>query len=90
MREYELVEKTVRDFEPKSVTCNKCGKTKELHGEDYEKEWEAEGFKSFHCSFGYGSKFDMEDWKFDLCESCLEELVSTFKIKPEGFRVDKN
>ncbi|WP_251552389.1 hypothetical protein [Neobacillus muris] len=86
MREYELVEKKVREYELKSVTCNKCGKTKKITSEDYQKEWEAAEFQSFSCSFGYGSKFDMEEWNFDLCEDCLEEIVNSFKIKPEGFK----
>lgn len=85
MREYELVEKTVKENELRSVTCNKCGITKKLSGEDFQKAWDAEEFQSFSCSFGYGSKFDMEKWIFDLCGDCLEGIVNTFKIKPEGF-----
>lgn len=85
MREYEVVVKKEKELQLKFVTCNKCGKTKKLYGEDYKKAWEAEEFKSFSCSFGYGSKFDTENWIFDLCEDCLEDIVNTFKIKPEGF-----
>lgn len=86
MREYELLNKKVKKYELKSVTCNKCGKIQKFHYEDLRKEWQVAEFQRFSCSFGYGSKFDMEDWKFDLCEDCLEEMVNTFKIKPEGFR----
>lgn len=83
MRDYTLVDKLVKEL--KSITCNKCGNTKELNGEDYEKMWKSESFQSLTLHFGYGSKFDMEEWKFDVCEECLEEFVDSFKIKPEGF-----
>ncbi|RHW34069.1 hypothetical protein D1B33_14830 [Lysinibacillus yapensis] len=85
MRKYEPVEKVVKEYQVKSVSCNKCGKTKELDRDEYKGMWQLEEFQAFHCNFGYGSKYDEEQWKFDLCEACLEELINTFKIKPEGY-----
>lgn len=84
MRKYELVEKTVKDSELTSVICNKCGTEHVFHGEDHEKEWQ-DTFQSFGLSFGYGSKFDEECWKFDLCEECLSNLINSFVHKPEGY-----
>ncbi|MCM2532155.1 hypothetical protein NDK43_06805 [Neobacillus pocheonensis] len=85
MRKYELIEKTTKDSELKSVSCNKCGIKHVFRGEDHEREWQDNMFQSFKLSFGYGSKFDEEQWKFDLCEGCLIELVNSFVYKPEGY-----
>lgn len=85
MKEYEeIAVKETRDV-PKSITCNKCGKHKELSGEDYEREWQSNEFQTFYCSFGYGSKFDMDRWAFDLCEKCLIDFIRTFKHLPEDY-----
>jgi hypothetical protein len=86
MREYEEIEETIKKEIPVSVTCNKCGNSKVLDGEeDYERQWKLEKFQSFFLSFGYGSKFDMEDWEFDLCEKCLVDFIRTFKHLPDGY-----
>lgn len=85
MRKSKVKTVTKQVLELSSITCNKCGKTHELHGEEHQREWQAEEFQGFSCSFGYGSKYDMETWSFDLCESCLKEFVNTFKIKPSGY-----
>lgn len=54
------------------IVCNKCGR--EIENEDVlsiEKRW------------GYFSNKDNEVHKFDLCEKCYDEFVSTFQIKVE-------
>jgi hypothetical protein len=43
---------------------------------------------SISLGFGYWSKFDMEHWSFDICDNCLEDVIKTFKIAPDGFKVD--
>ncbi len=90
MRTYEEKEVVLTRMErlPLSVTCNKCGKTAGLQGEDYEREWGANEFQRFSLHFGYGSRYDMESWGFDLCEDCLTELIRTFKHVPDGFGQD--
>jgi hypothetical protein len=66
-----------------SICCNKCGKEyKKSHEEQY--CWDAK-MQSFSASFGYGSKYDMEHWQFDLCEDCLVEIIKSFKYVPDGF-----
>jgi hypothetical protein len=90
MREYtekEIINKEIKRQETK-VICNKCGTTQDLFGEDYEREWQANEFQSLSCYFGYGSRYDMESWQFDLCEDCLTELIKTFKFVPSGFGED--
>lgn len=86
MRDYKQVKKTVIENELSSITCNKCGNTHTFHGEFHEKVWQDDKFQSFDFNFGYGSKFDEENWKFDLCEDYLEELVESFVHKPEGYK----
>ena len=81
MKKYESV--TVTNLELASITCNKCGKTTELSKDDPNKFYKEYLFQSFSLNFGYGSKFDDETWKFDICEDCLEQFVNTFAIKPD-------
>lgn len=60
-----------------SITCNCCGK--EFQAKDNNPCW-ANTIHSFNISFGYGSRHDMDIWTWDLCEDCIEEIVSKFKI----------
>ncbi|WP_163582023.1 hypothetical protein [Gracilibacillus saliphilus] len=86
MKKYALIEKVTEVSELESIICNKCGTEKVLHGEDYEKDWQRDLFQSFDLRFGYGSKFDDEHWKFELCEECVTELINSFVYKPDGYR----
>lgn len=68
MRQYKKEETEVI----KKYICNRCGK--ELVQEDVlsvEKRW------------GYFSEKDNEIHRFDLCEQCYDEIVSTFQIPIE-------
>jgi hypothetical protein len=61
-----------------SIVCNRCGKEVIAYN----------GMcgtctHNFEIQFGWGSKRDTDIWKFDLCEKCLEDFVSTFKIPVE-------
>lgn len=88
MREFEYVEVKEEKTLPLEVTCNKCGITKKLKGEnpnDTNREFESNMFQEFSISFGYGSKFDSDWWNFDLCEGCLVEIVRSFEHLPEGY-----
>lgn len=82
MREYKEIN-TKKLVESKLV-CNKCGLTydDEKSEHDYE-EWQWETMFPFKIHFGYSTKHDLENWEFDLCEKCIEEIVSTFKIQPK-------
>lgn len=68
MRQYKKEETEVIE----KYICNRCGK--ELVQEDVlsvEKRW------------GYFSEKDNEIHRFDLCEQCYDEIVSTFQIPIE-------
>lgn len=65
-----------------SIVCNNCGVTKELIGESWEIEVLKNEFQSFQCSFHYGSRYDYEQWTFDICEDCLTAFVKSFKHAP--------
>lgn len=68
MRQYKKEETEVIE----KYICNRCGK--ELAQEDVlsvEKRW------------GYFSDKDNEIHRFDLCEQCYDEIVSTFRIPIE-------
>lgn len=85
MKTFEEVVVEVKEELPTSITCNKCGKSTKLQGEDYEREWQANSYQSLYCHFGFGSKFDTETWEFELCEKCLIEFIRTFNHLPEGY-----
>lgn len=89
MKEFETITMKEEKQLVKSITCNCCGKTTELDGEDYQREWKLNEFQHLNLIFGYGSKFDMDSWTFDLCEDCLLEYVKTFKLVPNGFMLDR-
>lgn len=57
------------------VMCNKCGC-----------EIPDSINSNFYASFGYGSKHDGQEWSFELCENCLEDIIKTFKYIPGGFK----
>lgn len=82
--EKKLLEtKVVEEYHITEVVCNKCGCTSgKLQDDD---SYAANEFQEFGTYFGYGSRFDMERWSFDLCEDCLVELIKTFKHSPSGF-----
>jgi hypothetical protein len=61
------------------ITCNRCGKTKEVTDYGYEDDQ----FHKIELVFGYGSNFDTERWNFQLCEDCIIEYVKAFKYQPK-------
>lgn len=90
--EEKEVKPTEKVLASKTVTCNKCGTSRELkpNGDWYESEegLYANDVHNISLGFGYGSRFDMEQWSFDLCDDCLDDVVRTFKYAPDGFRYD--
>lgn len=61
-----------------SITCNMCGKTYTYKDGYFEHD-----ITTVNVQFGYGSKFDTENWEFDLCDDCLEKIVDKFICKPK-------
>ncbi len=95
MRKETFEEKEVTKIEKvvtsKTVICNKCGTT-QVNGEwsppSEDEYYLSNDIHNINLGFGYGSRFDMENWNFDLCDNCLESLVKTFKYPPDGFYED--
>lgn len=64
-----------KDIKLIDMYCNVCGKKiKTKNGILEEDVFEASK------EWGYFSKKDLEVHKFNICEECYEELISTFKI----------
>ena len=74
MRRYYLKE---REKIKKPRRLSAIGAEKKLLSEKREPR---EGVFSADCEWGYFSEKDGERHHFDLCESCYDDLVSSFKI----------
>ena len=80
MRRYYLKEREMIK-ETEAIICNRCGKEIVVrNGEP------REGVFSADCEWGYFSEKDGERHHFDLCESCYDDLVSSFKIPVDAER----
>ena len=76
MRQYRI--KMIETKELEKMICNKCGKEIAVeYGEP------AEGVLHVDCTWGYYSEKDGQRHRFDLCESCYDELLSSFQIPVE-------
>lgn len=73
----------IDEAEANIIVCNKCGL--QLPPYNQEEAWEQNMAHSMDTEFGYGSRQDMEHWKWHVCENCLIEWISSFKIAPDGF-----
>ena len=73
----------VEKVEATSIVCNRCGMSF-----DCDDDFENNLIHNFNIEFGYGSEHDLEEWSFDLCEACIEELIESFKIKVTRFYLD--
>ena len=75
MKEVEEVVHEVKEEELISVTCDCCGKTDNIpYYSDIQRHV---------LSFGYGSKFDTEEWHIDVCDKCIEAWTNSFEHKPD-------
>lgn len=74
-----IINKTeiVKIYTCESIICNCCGK--EFKPEDDYPCW-ANTVHGFSIDFEYGSKHDMDNWSFDLCDDCIEKITKRFKI----------
>lgn len=73
----KIIQKEVTETE--DILCNKCGKT------CIDKETKCFYGVGGSGSGGYFSTHfvDEQDYQFELCEKCSDELFKTFKIPPE-------
>ena len=58
----------------KQIFCNKCGKQFDF--------WDEQEDYSIHTRIGYGSKYDEEELRLDLCIKCMENLIDGCVINP--------
>ena len=56
------------------TVCNKCGKKLDF--------WDKQENFSLRGIFGYGTVFDGEKYKLNLCCDCMEKLVKKCAISP--------
>lgn len=82
MRKLEREAVTKFEYVDKEITCNKCGIHHETTG--LPNDYNTNKFQDIVLHFGYGSKFDGESISFDLCDSCIEDLIKSFKHVPDG------
>lgn len=71
--DYETNEKRLSD-----IFCNRCGKKIQVINGVPE-----EDVLSVEKRWGYFSSKDNEVHRFDLCEDCYDELLSSFRIPAE-------
>ncbi|MGC4019441.1 MAG: hypothetical protein QM793_09645 [Muricomes sp.] len=74
MRQYQLKETK----EVKKIICNRCGKEISVVNGRAE-----EGVFSVDFAWGYFSEKDGEKHSFDLCESCYDKMLASFRIPAE-------
>lgn len=58
----------------KKTTCNLCGKNFDF--------WDEQEDFSIYTRIGYGSKYDDEQLKLDLCCECMDKLIDRCVISP--------
>ena len=72
MKKY--IKKHVTEQELTSIICDKCNKeVKEYSLEDE--------VVSFRHTFGYGTELDGTEISFDICKSCLMDLIKDIKYR---------
>lgn len=74
MRQYQL--KETKDVT--KIICNKCGKEIPVVNGRAE-----EGVFSVDYAWGYFSEKDGEKHSFDLCESCYNKMLASFRLPVE-------
>lgn len=74
MRQYQLKETK----EVTKIICNKCGKEIPVVNGRAE-----EGVFSVDYAWGYFSEKDGEKHSFDLCESCYNKMLASFRLPAE-------
>lgn len=84
MRIEKKEQKTIEVTKTLDIVCNKCGKS--LRIDDYGCFAGGE----VRVDFGYGSLKDGDTEKFEICDDCYDELISTFKHSPKRDYSDSN
>lgn len=56
------------------LKCNLCGNSLD--------QWDVQNDFVLHRKIGFGSDYDTEELKLQLCNSCLDKLVADCSISP--------
>lgn len=56
------------------IVCNRCGKRLDI--------WDIQENFSINTQMGYGTKYDGDSLKLNLCCSCMEKLIDECIISP--------
>lgn len=59
------------------IICDCCGKEEKGKNIEY-----STSINNIKHSFGYGSKFDLEELDIDICDECLVDILLNFKNIP--------
>jgi hypothetical protein len=79
MQKYHLVKQEV--YETCSLTCDKCHK--EFMSEKPDPiEGHSVAGTTFSIDFGWGSRYDGDYKRIDLCDDCCEKLLEEFLDLP--------
>lgn len=73
MRTEKSVTKHPEKVLPK-IICNACGKAA--------KHPDCTDITPVDIEFSYGSEQDGQTWSFDICDTCIKDVVSKFKVPP--------
>lgn len=65
-----------------AVVCNECGKYLLVENGILK-----EGCLEVDATFGYFSRKDGQNHRFDLCEDCYEKMVARFRIPVDSSEV---
>jgi len=90
MKKYRVEKVTRMEDILDEVSCDGCGYTikvdPRMSNEQISCNQDWEYIYHIHLSFGFGSRYDLEDWRIDICENCLQKFVfENLKNPPAGF-----
>jgi hypothetical protein len=72
---YKIITKEITTKEIEDITCDKCGKSMIID------KYSTAGGK-MEVGFGYGSKFDMDHYRLDICDDCWTGFYTSLTNKP--------
>ena len=75
MRTYKQIVKEITQNIVANIFCDKCGKTILVKKTEY--NFIRGG--QVEMKFGYGSKYDSDLYRFELCDECVENFLKSFK-----------
>lgn len=58
----------------RTIVCNMCGKEMDV--------WDTRHDFAIYDRIGYGSKYDGERLRLDLCCSCMDRIIDACRISP--------